>query len=70
MLANQLDLKENQIYKWFWELMNKRSGSVIDDLETNDIVNLPDTRKYEVFINKTLKMYRDQVSLKGVKGQG
>ena len=31
-LAEELDLKENQIYKWFWELMNKRSGSYMEDV--------------------------------------
>ena len=52
-------MKENQIYKWFWELMNKRSGSYIDDAGKTEISDLTDEKKFEVFINKNLKVYRD-----------
>ena len=64
-------MKENQVYKWFWESQHKdRSGEEIRPLPKL-IHQLSDEQKFEVFVNKQLKqLYRDQVSVEGKDGEG
>ena len=59
-LAQQLDMKENQVYKWCWEASHKdRSGEEFQPLPIS-IHDLSAVQKFEVFVNKRMKLrYRD-----------
>ena len=58
-LAADLGLKENQIYKWFWELKQKEGESWMSQVQTAQVTDLSNEQKFEVFVNKSLKQYRD-----------
>jgi len=54
-LAQQLDMKENQVYKWFWESQHKeRNGDELCKLPRS-VYELDDEQRFEIFVNKTLK---------------
>lgn len=57
-LATQLDMKENQVYKWFWEVRHKQQDGEAETISKH-ISELSDEQKFEVFINKSLKQYRE-----------
>ena len=42
----------------------------MEDVGSAQISDLTDEKKFEVFINKNLKVYRDQVKLAGWTGRG
>ena len=65
MLAQELNLKENQVYKWFWELKQKQEELEEVQPATRDISEFTLMEKFDVFVNKDLKQYRDQIRLKG-----
>ena len=60
-LATQLDMKENQVYKWFWEVRSKQQQDGEAENISKHISELSDEQKFEVFINKSLKQYREQM---------
>ena len=64
-LAKKLELKENQVYKWFWELKQKQEELEEVQPATRDINTFSIEEKFDVFINKDLKIYRDQIRLRG-----
>ena len=54
-LAEVLQMKENQVYKWFWELMKK--DKELNDLDpvVRDINQMTAMEKFEIFIDKDLR---------------
>ena len=58
-------MKENQVYKWFWEIRQKQKefNGLESDLE--DISEFTLVQKFEIFINKDKKQYRKQLKLVG-----
>ena len=70
VIAQELQMKENQVYKWFWELKQKQEELEEIQPVTRDITEFSLLEKYEVFISKDLKQYRDQISLKGYELSG
>ena len=52
-------MKENQIYKWFWELKIKQQDGVEAEAVTKHVSELTDRQRLEAFVNKSLKQYRD-----------
>ena len=70
-LAQQLDMKENQVYKWCWEASHKdRKGEEFQPLPIS-IHDLSAEQKFEVFVNKQMKLrYQDQVNIEGKDGEG
>ena len=70
-LAESLGFKENQIYKWFWEIHVKYREEAIAEQVSHDLINeLSDQRKFEVFVNRQLKHYRSNMELKGSDKNG
>lgn len=65
VLAQELNLKENQVYKWFWELKQKQEELEEVPPVTRDISEFSLLEKFDVFVNKELKQYRDQIRLRG-----
>lgn len=68
-LASQLGMKENQVYKWFWEVKHKQEEE--DDMENfcQQFSELKEDQRFEVFINKSLKQYKDKMQLRGSQGK-
>ena len=59
LLAAELGLKENQVYKWFWELKQKQEELEEVQPATRDVKDFSLMEQFDVFINKDLKQYRD-----------
>ena len=45
-------MKENQVYKWFWESQQKDYNGEEIRLMPRHISELSDKQKFEVFVNK------------------
>lgn len=58
-LAEQLGMKDHQIYKWFWEAIHKYEDSQGDQVEATNFAELSPMQRYEAFINKSMKQCRD-----------
>ena len=69
-LAEVLQMKENQVYKWFWELMKK--DKELNDLDpvVRDINQMTAVEKFEIFIDKDLRQYRKYIALVGHEAGG
>ena len=64
-------MKENQVYKWFWEIQHKHEEEEgAEQISQGGISDLSNEKKFEVFVNRSLKHYRDSMQLKGVNGSG
>ena len=64
-------MKENQIYKWFWEIQHKHDEEAgAEQVSQGGLSELSDEKKFEVFVNRSLKHYRSNMQLKGVDGSG
>ena len=51
-VCQELDMKENQVYKWFWESQQKDYNGEEVSLMPRHISELSDKQKFEVFVNK------------------
>ena len=68
-IAEEMNMKENQIYKWFWEIKHKQQDE--QEMEENrHLSHLTDEQKFEVFVSKALKQYREKMQLSGWDGTG
>ena len=69
-LAEVLQMKENQVYKWFWELMKK--DKELNDLDpvVRDINQMTAMEKFEIFIDKDSRQYRKYIALVGHEAGG
>ena len=58
------------MYKWFWEVKHKQQDTGEADTISKHISELSDEQKLEVFVNKALKQYREQMTVSGKDGSG
>ena len=56
-LAKELDMKESQVYKWFWEIRQKQKdlNEMLSEPILKDINEMTELEKFEIFVNKDLK---------------
>lgn len=66
-LAKELDMKESQVYKWFWEIRQKQKdlNEMLSEPILKDINEMTELEKFEIFVNKDLKQYRKRITLDG-----
>ena len=69
-LAQKLRMRENQIYKWFWEIKHKQAEMGEVEPANRHISELTAEQRFEAFVSKQLKAYREQMQLKGCDGYG
>ena len=58
------------MYKYFWELKSKQQDSGNIETISKHLSELSQAQRFEVFIKKSHKSYREQMSLKGWSGTG
>ena len=55
-LANELNMNENVIYKWFWELRYKQDqiDEAAQSVSIENFHELSDEKKFQYFVSKAL----------------
>lgn len=79
-LARQLNLKQKQVYKWFWELKKQQAGVATgdgipkldgsDDGDASRLERMTDLQKLEAYISgqNSIKKHKLMPRILGIKG--